>query len=255
MDQKLKNYSSGMQVRLAFSIAIRAESDILVLDEVLAVGDTNFQKKCSDYFERIKNANKTIILVTHDMTAVERFCDKAIVIDNGKLLYRGNPAEATKTYSDLSVAAQAGLLNIKTSKNKPDEPVTIRASIMGQYGPTHTITDKDKKITLSCDIESKLNVPKAVFGVIISNGSGAPIFATNTKVSKKDLSIKKGTPMNLQLEIENIFSNGEYTVSTGIKNHDQTKVYYANSNTTKFVVGGRKHDFALVNPEYTIKTK
>jgi ABC-type polysaccharide/polyol phosphate transport system ATPase subunit len=84
MDQKLKNYSSGMQVRLAFSVAIRAETDILLIDEVLAVGDQSFQEKCFDYFSQIKHSDKTVIFVTHDMSNVERFCDRVYVIDKKK---------------------------------------------------------------------------------------------------------------------------------------------------------------------------
>src|SRR6185312_8467854 len=83
MDQKLKNYSSGMQVRLAFSIAIRAKSDILLIDEVLAVGDASFQQKCFDYFYKLKQDKRTVVFVSHDMGAVERFCDRAVLIDNG----------------------------------------------------------------------------------------------------------------------------------------------------------------------------
>ena len=81
MEERLKNYSSGMQVRLAFSIAIKAKGDILMLDEVLAVGDEAFQKKCYAYFDKLKRENKTVILVTHDMGAVERFCNKAVLIE------------------------------------------------------------------------------------------------------------------------------------------------------------------------------
>jgi len=96
MDQKLKNYSSGMQVRLAFSIAIQANTDILVLDEVLAVGDAAFQQKCFDYFERLKKDKKTIVIVTHDMSAVKRFCDRAVLIDQGDLKLIGSPDEVAR---------------------------------------------------------------------------------------------------------------------------------------------------------------
>ncbi len=101
MDQKLKNYSSGMQVRLAFSIAIRARGDILVLDEVLAVGDAAFQKKCNDYFEHLRDSKQTIILVTHSMENVKKFCDRAILIENGKVACEGDPAKVAKAYTDL----------------------------------------------------------------------------------------------------------------------------------------------------------
>ena len=100
-DQKLKNFSSGMQVRLAFSIAIRAHGDILLLDEVLAVGDAAFQQKCSDYFASLKNKKQTVILVTHAMDNVRKFCTRAILIDNGKIIQDGNPKKIANDYLKL----------------------------------------------------------------------------------------------------------------------------------------------------------
>ena len=100
MDQKLKNYSSGMQVRLAFSIAIRARGDILILDEVLAVGDAAFQDKCNEYFKSL-HGQQTVILVTHSMEDVERFCDRAILIENGEIVQNGNPKKVAKAYLNL----------------------------------------------------------------------------------------------------------------------------------------------------------
>ncbi len=100
-DQKLKNYSSGMQVRLAFSIAIRARGDILLLDEVLAVGDAAFQKKCNDYFKELLDTKKTVILVTHSMDDVRKFCTRAILIENGKILKDGSPTEVADQYTKM----------------------------------------------------------------------------------------------------------------------------------------------------------
>lgn len=100
MDQKLKNYSSGMQVRLAFSIAIRAKGDILILDEVLAVGDAAFQDKCSDYFASL-HGNQTVVLVTHSMEMVEKYCDRAILIENGQITKDGKPKEVAQAYRNL----------------------------------------------------------------------------------------------------------------------------------------------------------
>ena len=100
-DQKLKNYSSGMQVRLAFSIAIRAKGDILLLDEVLAVGDAAFQQKCADYFKSLKDKKQTVILVTHSMENVRKFCTHAMLIDNGHIVKSGNPKEIADAYTKL----------------------------------------------------------------------------------------------------------------------------------------------------------
>lgn len=101
MDQKLKNYSSGMQVRLAFSVAIRAKSDILLLDEVLAVGDEAFQQKCFNYFKELKAAGKTVVLVTHSMKTVKDYCNKAVLIDSSEIKLIGSPKEVAKGYSNL----------------------------------------------------------------------------------------------------------------------------------------------------------
>lgn len=102
MDQKLKNYSSGMQVRLAFSIAIQAKSPILLLDEVLAVGDEAFQRKCLDVFEKYKAEKQTIILVTHDMETVRKFCNRAMLINDGNIIEIGNPRDIADKYSQLN---------------------------------------------------------------------------------------------------------------------------------------------------------
>lgn len=99
MNQKLKNYSSGMQVRLAFSVAIKAQGDILILDEVLAVGDEAFQRKCNDYFMERKESGKTTILVTHDMAAVKKYCNKAVLIDDGLIKAYGEPFNVANQYS------------------------------------------------------------------------------------------------------------------------------------------------------------
>jgi ABC-2 type transport system ATP-binding protein len=109
MDQKLKNYSSGMQVRLAFSIAIRARGDILLLDEVLAVGDAAFQQKCFDYFETLKSEKKTVVFVSHDMSAVSRFCTRAVYIKDGVVIQDGSPEEVAEIYK---------LENIETAEQR-----------------------------------------------------------------------------------------------------------------------------------------
>ncbi len=96
MEQKIKNYSSGMLVRLAFSMAIRAQSDILLLDEILAVGDEAFQRKCYAYFAKLRREKKTVILVTHSMDSVQRFCNRAILIHDGDLKIDGSPLEVAR---------------------------------------------------------------------------------------------------------------------------------------------------------------
>ena len=102
VDLKLKNYSSGMSVRLGFSVAIQVDAEVLLVDEVLAVGDASFQRKCFDEFERLRGENRTILFVTHDMNSVERFCDRAMLIERGRMLEIGAPADVTKHYNEVN---------------------------------------------------------------------------------------------------------------------------------------------------------
>src|SRR5947209_9812319 len=91
-----------MLVRLAFSVAIQVDADILLIDEVLAVGDAAFQQKCFDEFERLKRSDKTIVFVTHDMSAVERFCDRAMLLEHGKMIEVGGPARVARSYREIN---------------------------------------------------------------------------------------------------------------------------------------------------------
>ncbi len=98
IDQKLKNYSSGMSVRLAFSVAIHANRDILLMDEVLAVGDANFQQKCISEFMKYKEEGKTVVLVTHDVGVVEKYCDRALLLRDGQISKIGDIKEVVEEY-------------------------------------------------------------------------------------------------------------------------------------------------------------
>src|ERR1700733_6967665 len=104
VDQKLKNYSSGMQVRLAFSVMVHTDPDVMLIDEVLAVGDAAFQQKCIDVFYRLRGEGKTIVLVTHEMGLVERFCHRAMMLSGGDITHIGDPAEIGRAYMSENFA-------------------------------------------------------------------------------------------------------------------------------------------------------
>jgi ABC-type polysaccharide/polyol phosphate transport system ATPase subunit len=106
-DLKLKNYSSGMMVRLAFSVMIQVDAEVLIIDEVLAVGDAAFQQKCYDEFERIRSSGKTVLFVTHDMGAIRRFCDRAVLLEKGRLIGEGNPQDVGLRYLQLNFSEEA----------------------------------------------------------------------------------------------------------------------------------------------------
>lgn len=132
MDQKLKNYSSGMQVRLAFSIAIKARNDIMIFDEVLAVGDEAFQKKCLDVFDNYKLNKQTIVLVTHDMETVKRYCNRAALIHQGELKMVGDPVRVANEYSRLNQLAIDDYTEQKNAQREKKTKVNITTEITKQ---------------------------------------------------------------------------------------------------------------------------
>ncbi len=107
-DLKLKNYSSGMHVRLAFSVAIQVDAEVLLIDEVLAVGDAGFQQKCFDVFNRMRDEGRTIVFVTHDMSAVKRFCHRAMLLERGGIVALGDPEKVAERYLELSFGRHVG---------------------------------------------------------------------------------------------------------------------------------------------------
>jgi ABC-type polysaccharide/polyol phosphate transport system ATPase subunit len=106
VDLKLKNYSSGMQARLAFAVMVQADADVLLIDEVLAVGDAVFQRQCLEELERKREQGCGVVLVTHDMGAVERNCDRAVLLDRGRVLEIAEPSEVARAYSRLNFPAE-----------------------------------------------------------------------------------------------------------------------------------------------------
>lgn len=162
MDQRLKNYSSGMQVRLAFSIAIRAQGDILLLDEVLAVGDAAFQEKCFDYFGKLKKEGRTVILVTHDMQSVTRFCTRAILIDNGVIMMDGKAVEVAQQYTKDNFSGASPTEIAEKFKSSKASDVRIQKFVING----HKSTNQGETIKVSVTINSKLKT-EVVLGLTV----------------------------------------------------------------------------------------
>ncbi len=190
MDQALKNYSSGMQVRLAFSIAIQVSSNILLLDEVLAVGDEAFQQKCIDIFESYKANKQTIVLVTHDMDVVRKYCNRALLLDSGEIKMLGDPEKISFNYSDLNqqvIEKDIAKKNTQPKKSKSKIKLTVTDA---NNQPKHVFgIDEPMRV--------KVHWPKNTEGVknvavAIVKNSGELMFGTNT-LTQKDFKIAKNS--------------------------------------------------------------
>ena len=226
MDQKLKNYSSGMQVRLAFSVAIKAQGDILVLDEVLAVGDEAFQRKCYNYFAQLKREKKTVILVTHDMESVQRFCNKAILINDGKIQLSGSATKVAQLYRDLNDSGDGD-----ENKNTKLEDVDINVGVKKVPG----------KYQFDVDLLAKTKLEDVVLTFIIRRDSGEWVYRYATDDNDgRAITIQSGGRYQLQLILDNVFADGVYYVSVAAKKYDRTETYAALDDIAKFEVVNKK---------------
>lgn len=228
MDQRLKNYSSGMQVRLAFSIAIRADSDILLLDEVLAVGDEAFQRKCFSYFAQLKKAKKTVILVTHSMDAVQQFCTKAIMIEKGEIIESGNPAKVAQTYREMFIKPS----NKNYDKNiiTAEQPVDMTASVR----------DKEKTILINLDLLPKMDIDDAIVSIFIDRDTGEQVYRFSTDERTGELiSFKNKKMISINLALQNIFPNGVFTIRASVKDQARTTEYALSGNLAEFEIDRR----------------
>lgn len=195
-DTKLKNYSSGMQVRLAFTVSIQANAAILLMDEVLAVGDATFQGKCFDVFNQYKRDGRTIILVTHDLSAVDLYADRAIMLEHGKLLHDGNASEVTASYHRLIAERQdkdrlvSGGALIDLEDERPTdsrwgngEVRVHRVLMLRNDGKPHVNFVTGELMTIRVELKARRAVSDLVIGVQLHRGDGMVIGGLNTHLS------------------------------------------------------------------------
>ena len=214
MEERLKNYSSGMQVRLAFSIAIRAHADILLLDEVLAVGDEAFQKKCYSYFDKLKREKRTVILVTHDMAAVERFCTKAVFIEDGHVKMIGKPYRIAAAYS----RSNSQNYDRTTGLNSDNEgTVPFKIVLRGTDGKEKTMYDFEE--TMTVDLSWQQKGVKHV-GVAIFRENGEYVYGPNTYQEKTSAIKDQTAHYTVKLNL----NEGRYFIKAGLMGANDTKV-------------------------------
>jgi len=196
MGQKLKNYSSGMQVRLAFSIAIKAKNDILIFDEVLAVGDEAFQRKCLDVFETYKASKQTVILVTHDMETVRQYCSKAVLLHDGHVIEQGSPRKVANKYSALN---QASIDNDVEKANRR-LPSKLKVTLANQEGKQAASFDVGEDVSIGVDW-SLLDQSVTSIGINIFRQSGEHITGVNTLKEKINIDEKTNLKVDFKMDI------------------------------------------------------
>jgi ABC-type polysaccharide/polyol phosphate transport system ATPase subunit len=242
VDQKLKNFSSGMLVRLAFSIAIRAHAEILLIDEVLAVGDANFQQKCFDVFRRMKADGRTIIFVSHDLGAVKEFSDRVMVLNHGRSFGIFNPSEAIAVHNQLSEehsnqelerAAGEGGQESRVDEVDKRRPALKNVQMLVHGHATHVVHRGDD-VNIRISIHNPEHVQVNV-GVAVSRNDGLYCFGTNTVMAGARPSSHPWIQADLKLT-QLALQHGTYFLTVGVFGETDSTVYEMRGQAFDFQV-------------------
>jgi ABC-type polysaccharide/polyol phosphate transport system ATPase subunit len=239
VDLKLKNYSSGMLVRLAFSVMLEADADVLLIDEVLAVGDAAFQQKCADAFREMKAAGKTIVLVTHEMSTVEEYCHRAMLIDDGKIQHMGEPAEVGRRYLRMNFERDTGRGG-EADTEGGGEVRLIDAWIEGPGGERLANVEHGREIQLRVELEAQQDLPGLGVGFIVANADGVGVaqFGTTTGGGNGGGPVRAGQRVKVSVALENPLAPGRHYVHCGVSRANSADALLYVHNCVDFVVFG-----------------
>ena len=257
VDLKLKNYSSGMQVRLAFSVMLEADADVLLIDEVLAVGDAAFQQKCADVFHEMKARGKTIVLVTHEMSSVEEYCHRAMLIDDGKIRHIGDPGEVGRHYLQLNFERGMPEDHAEVAAQPGDEVKLLDIWLEDQGGERITNVEHGAHFHLCAEVEALRQMDGLGVSFAIANADGIPVtdFGVTPHSDGELQSFGAGQRVTVRVDIENLLLSGRYFVHLGITRGIGTGVALYLNSAVDFAVFGGPPTASVVSLPHEIEAK
>jgi ABC-2 type transport system ATP-binding protein len=252
-DLKLKNYSSGMLVRLAFSVMMEADADVLLIDEVLAVGDASFQQKCADAFHAMKARGKTIVLVTHEMATVEDYCHRAMLISDGLIQSIGDPGEIGREYLRLNFERkdEAG----PEDQSESEEVRVLDVRLEDRDGARLNRLEHGQPIRIALELEAKRALPGLDVGFLLANADGVGVFNFGIPVgeAKGERAVAAGQRVTVRAELENPLVAGRYFVHCGINRAFEGGIALYVQNALDFLVFGGPQTRGIVYPGVEIE--
>ena len=226
MDRPVREYSSGMYLRLAFSTAIHVDPDILVVDEALAVGDAVFSARCVRKFEQFRNAGKTVLLVSHDLGLVKRLASRAVFLVNGETRFIGPASDAVNRYVGFVLEKQP-----EKSDEARETSATFRhgdgasrivdVSITDRFDRKCAVFEAGDRLRVRVRAEMRREVDEPVVGLLIRNRIGIDVYGTNTRVEGIRMGpVAAGDVLDVCFDLDCMFTRNEYTVTVATQYHD-----------------------------------
>ena len=253
-DLKLKNYSSGMYVRLAFSVMIHVDADVLLIDEVLAVGDAAFQHKCYAEFERLRDQGRTIVFVTHDMHAVNRFCHRALLLERGRVVAIGDPKDVTGQYMAVNFREERGLDAVELIGELDDRAAYVAdAWLEDEHGERREYVAPGDSVTCKVQVNFNWALEDPVLVLVIETAAGAIAFATSSAwTGRSSGRFEPGERVVFAVAFENRLVPGRYYVSpqVALLEGENAGVVDRRDRAAAFVVtgaGGQDHGAATTH--------
>jgi ABC-type polysaccharide/polyol phosphate transport system ATPase subunit len=211
-DLKLKNYSSGMQVRLAFSVAIQVDAEILLIDEVLAVGDAAFQQKCFDVFHRMRDEGKTIVFVTHDMSALTRFCHRAMLLERGSMVHIGEPQDVADQYLEINFGREPEQATAEGPRSGDGEARVVELWVEDEDGQRLPAVPQGHRITLRVLVDFMVDVEDPQASVYVHNEEQKTVLVTSTVLGHEQSGrFRAGERVLFSFAFDNVLAPGRYS--------------------------------------------
>jgi ABC-type polysaccharide/polyol phosphate transport system ATPase subunit len=254
-DLRLKNYSSGMLVRLAFAVMIQVDADILLIDEVLAVGDASFQQKCYDEFARLRQEGRTVVLVTHDMVAAERFCDRALLLEHGRTVMMGDPHEVGLRYMELNFGRETGDEGEREATRFGDgRAEVLEAWFEDGDGRRAAALPSGGRCSFVARARFGEDVTDPILGFALQTAKQQTVLAASTLALGPQLgSFRAGEEVTLRISFDNIFRPDRYYATPAIA-HAGTGFAWIDRRErfAEVVVTGASRTDAIVDLPYAV---
>ncbi|MFP5502335.1 MAG: ABC transporter ATP-binding protein [Candidatus Sericytochromatia bacterium] len=224
IDQPLRVYSSGMQMRLAFSVATAVRPDVLIVDEALSVGDSYFQHKSFERIRQFRKQGTTLLIVSHDHLAIQSICDRAILLDKGRLVTEGTPEEVADYYNALLAERQNATVQQKKTEDGrtqtisgTGEAVVEDIALLNEAGQPVELIDVGAKVSLRVRVRVNAPIPRLVLGYMIKDRLGQPMYGTNTHLQQKPLeNLQPGELVEYMFTFPANLGPGSYSVATAL---------------------------------------
>jgi len=245
----LRNYSSGMSMRLGFSLMVVAKADVMLVDEVLAVGDASFAQKCADVFDRMRHDGRTIVLVTHDMDSMQAMCDRAILIENGVIELAGDPAAVGSRYMQINLAGPEGAPKVIAQAEDARHAARItRVWLEDSDGNRTRGIEHGAPIRLNVEIEAAQPIRHPVVAFEICAADGAQLFGTPVAIAEDTGQLEAGEQVRFKATVSNRLTPGRYFVNCSLSQRGLDEVDLRRP-AAEFVVRG-EHQFGHMDLEW-----